>query len=195
MSGHVDINKRNVDLKEAEKCLESTKKCMEDLDRSVHSLPSVDEKGNSECPFAEELYAKKEELQKTLEARLKDLFEMMKAVDAEIKRCGKNLAVVTAHQDRIHSETVRDQYSDEELKLAARIKQLTEIREQIQKAIKAVQEALAESKARYYPGSEPGEWPAISDDSPAPPLPGSDAEGELNDIYEYEKERQRAAGG
>ena len=195
MRGHVDINKRNVDLNEAEKGLESTKKCMEDLDRSVHSLPSVDEKGNSECPFAEELYAKKEELQKTLEARLKDLFEMLKAVDAEIKRCRKNLAVVTAHKDRIHGEKVRDQYSDEELKLAARIKQLTEIREQIQKAIKAVQKALAESKARYYPGTKPEEWPGISDDSPTPPLKGSDAEGELNDVYEYDKERQRGTGG
>ncbi len=186
MPGHVDIDKENVNLKEAEKALESTKKCMEDLDRSVHSLPSVDEDGNSECPFADELYAKKEELQKTLEARLKDLFEMLKAVDAEIKRCGKNLAVVTAHHHRIHGEKVRDKYSDEEFKLAARIKQLTEIREQIQKAIKAVQKALAESKARYYPGTKPDEWPGISDDSPTPPLKGSDADRELDDLLELE---------
>ncbi len=190
MSGHVDIDKENVNLKEAEKGLESTKKCMEDLDRSVHSLPSVDEDGNSECPFAEELYAQKEELQKTLEARLKDLFEMMKAVDAEIQRCRKNLAVVTAHHDSIHGEKVRDKYSDEEFKLAERIKQLTEIREQIQKAIKAVQKALAESKARYYPGTKPDEWPGIPDDSPTPPPKGSDSERELNDVYEYDKERQ-----
>ena len=186
MQGNVDIDKRNVNLKEAEKGLESTKQCMEDLDRSVHSLPSVDEDGNSECPFAEELYAKKEELQEKLEARLKDLFEMMKAVDAEIARCKKNLAVVTAHQDRIHSEKVRDQYSDEELSLAARIKQLIKIREQIQEAIKAVQKALAEAKARYYPGKKPEKWPGISDDSPTPPLTESDADRELDDLLELE---------
>ena len=186
MSGHVDINKENVNLKEAEKGLENTKKCMEDLDRSVHSLPSVDENGNSECPFADELYAKKEELQKTLEARLKDLFEMLKAVDAEIARCGKNISVVTAHQDRIHSEKVRDQYSDEELKLAARIKELKGIREQIQKAIKAVQKALAESKARYYPGKKPEKWPGTPNDSPTPPPKGSDADRELDDLLELE---------
>ena len=186
MSGHVDINKENVNLNEAEKALESTKKCMEDLDRSVHSLPSVDEEGNSECPFADELYAKKEELQEKLESRLKDLFELLKAVEAEIKRCEKNLAVVTGHKDRIHGDKVRDQYSDEELKLAARIKQLTEIREQIQKAIKAVQKALAEAKARYYPGTKPEKGPGISDDSPTPPLKGSDADRELDDLLELE---------
>jgi len=187
MQGNVDINKENVSVENTEKTLEGTEKNIEDLDRSVHSLPAVDKEGNSECPFAEELYAKKEKLQEKLQSQLKELYKILEAIEAEISRCRNNLTVVTSHQNKINGDKVRDHYTEEEARLAARITQLNNMREEVLKAIKACQKAIAEASAKYFPGRKPREWPGLPDDPNSIDTGNSSGDGELDDLFELDK--------
>jgi len=50
------------------------------LHEQVDVLPSVDKDGNSECPFAQELYAKKDQLERQLRATLDRLYDCEKYV-------------------------------------------------------------------------------------------------------------------
>jgi len=186
MTDNVDIEKENVNLKKAEESLKKTKKSIEDLDRSVHSLPDVDEDGNSECPFAEELYAEKEKRQKKLQSQLKEFYKIIEAIDAEIGRCKKNLTVITAHQNKINSDKIRDQYTEEEAKLAGRITQLIKIKQEVRKAIKACKKAIAEASAKHYPGRKPREYPGLEG---AEPLEGKvKTDDEVEDIFDLESQ-------
>ena len=54
---------------------------------SALALPEVNEDGSSECPFAEDLYAKKEALEEQVTHYLEKLMHYDKALDNEIKRC------------------------------------------------------------------------------------------------------------
>jgi len=49
--------------------------CVDRLLRAARQLAEVDEDGYSECPFAEQLYAEKEEAQRDAEICLKKLDE------------------------------------------------------------------------------------------------------------------------
>ena len=66
--------------------LQKAAQCVQELLRAASQLPKIDENGSSECPFAEELYAKKEEAQKK----------------ARLGTYSKTHAV-SGHVDRIHA--------------------------------------------------------------------------------------------
>ena len=185
MSGDVDVAKKNVDLDQVEDSLEYAHDQIEKLDRSVHSLPKVDEDGNSECPFAEEMYAQKEDIQAQLNGQLKGLYEKQEAIDAENTRCKNNLVVISAHERRIHRDSVRDQYSQAEVELCARIECLSEMQERVTKTIKDVQAALAEASEKYYPGRCPQNGGASGTPNPG----GANDDRELDDLLEIEQER------
>jgi DNA repair exonuclease SbcCD ATPase subunit len=190
MDRNVDIDRENVDLDQVGESVTIAEELREQLDQSVRALPPVDEDGNSECPavIAEELYARKEELQERLSARLRQLYEDIEAIDAEILRCRSNLTVVGLHEGRIHSPNIRDQYSQEEVRLAARIKRLEAAREAVEQAIKATQQAIAVAAGHYYPGKRPRKTPGPRE---RPPV---DMEPELDELASIDQERLFGGG-
>ena len=58
---------KDVDLQAACDCIRKTDRAVEELVQAARVLPRVEEDGTSECPFAEELYARKEEAQMEVE--------------------------------------------------------------------------------------------------------------------------------
>ena len=49
--------------------LESISKLVDELETATSTLPYVNESGESECPFSENLYAKKEELEEQVSGK------------------------------------------------------------------------------------------------------------------------------
>ena len=144
-----------ITIAEIEAFLQKAAKCVEELLRAASQLPKVDENGSSECPFAEELYAKKEEAQKKVQQCLPQLNIYRGWVGQEINRCKKNLVVISAHQDMLNRDRPRRYFSQAETKLAALYKKLLTLREKIDQMIKKIQEALREAAQKQYPGKIP----------------------------------------
>jgi len=151
---------------------------------AVRSLPKVDGDGGSECPFAAELYAKKEALQQQVSACVGRLYECLQAVEGEIQRLQRNLLVVSAHEDMINSDSVRRPFTDAEAKLAALAKRYVRTRDRLKETIDEVHKALMEASRKSWPGELPQPRPA----SPEGPR-NEAAERELDDLFERDRRR------
>jgi hypothetical protein len=64
----------------------STQRCIEKLANACYGLPGIEPDGTSECPFAEEVYFRKEEAAFELKQKLKSLYEWEKSYQNEIAR-------------------------------------------------------------------------------------------------------------
>ena len=83
---------------------------LDKLTSKANQLPKVDEKGNSECPFAEELYANKEEALTEVAKESKKLEQYLDRVEQEIKRCRKNLDLIQLDRASLNLDEARKQY-------------------------------------------------------------------------------------
>ncbi|MHC4116586.1 MAG: hypothetical protein ACYSWO_03655 [Planctomycetota bacterium] len=129
------------------------------LQQSSGSLPKVDQDGHSECPFAEELYAKHEELRKKVQKRLPQLHECLTVVAEQITKYGNDLVVVSTHQDRLNRDRPRAHFSEAEAQLAALYKRYLQLQDRVEQAIHFVNDVLQEASTKRFPGKIPQKWP------------------------------------
>ena len=142
--------------------IERSQSAVEELQRTSGQLPKVDEDGNSECPFAEQLYAEKEEAQNEVNACLKQMDEYRKWIDEEIAGCKNDLTVISAHQEYIHRDKPRAHYSDAEAEAAATLKHLEEVKENMEEALEQMQESTKEASPKQYPSKIPEKYSSFS---------------------------------
>ncbi len=83
---------------------------LDELVSMATQLPIVDEEGNSECPFAEELYAYKEEAVELVKEECKDLKPYLEIVEEEIERCRKNLDQIQKDENNLELYETKEQY-------------------------------------------------------------------------------------
>jgi len=83
---------------------------LNELDSKTRQLPKVDEQGKSECPFAEELYADKEEALANVERESGRLEEYLDWVEQEIERCQRNLDRIRFDRNGLDLDEAREQY-------------------------------------------------------------------------------------
>ena len=157
------------------------------LHSAVHSLPAVDDAGRSECPFAEELYAKKEVLQQKVAAHIGRLYDYLGAVEAEIQRLRKNLTVISAHEEMISSDGVRQSFTDAEVNMAALGKRYVQMRERLKETIEDVHRALMDASAKSWPGGMP--QPRSESPSSSAVQHSQDEEREIDDLFEFDRRR------
>ena len=156
MAPNTRRGKQSINLTELENCLGAAQKTTEKLLRAVRSLPKVDQNGNSECPFARELYVKKEELEKEVTALLRQLEEYQVAIEKLIQSSKQDLLVVSARADLLNGDSPRAHFSDAEGLLASAYKNYLRFRNCLHRTIKMVREVLAAAAAKPYPGPLPG---------------------------------------
>ena len=77
---------------------------VDQLDSTMTKLPYVDENGSSECPWAEDLYAQKEELEAELTFEVEKLRYYMPELEKRVSRCEKNLQRIEADSARLNTE-------------------------------------------------------------------------------------------
>lgn len=173
-------------IREIEQFMEGMIAKAEKLRSAVAALPRVDKEGNSECPFAAELYAKKEKIQAEVEAGLQKLEEYLQQVEEEITRIKGDLTVVSAHQDQLHGDRAREHFSEAEVQLAALYKRYRKLRDRLQEVIEAVQKILQEAASKEWPGGKPHE---DGPEDSAPPERSQGADQELRDLLEMDADR------
>jgi phage host-nuclease inhibitor protein Gam len=198
METELKRGKRRINLTDVENCIRAARDRAGELLSAARSLPKVDDEGNSDCPVAEELYAKKEKLQQEVEGLFKRLHECKADVEYLIDNCKRNLAVVSANEDMLNSDRPRAKFSEAEAALAAKYKAYVRLRDRIEEAIKIVDKALREAAGKRYPGKIPEERPGTrfspqpTDPDRQPASERSGADKELDDLFELDR-RSRAA--
>lgn len=150
---------------------------------AVRQLPRVNEEGSSECPFAEELYAKKEKVQKEAQSFLKELDEYSRWASDEITRYRDSLTVILAGKEALSNNNAINRFTEAEVKLAALARKLSRVRDQICEAFRRLQAAIKESSQKQFPGRIPREIPqfSIPGSSPQEQYKGSNHSGSALD--------------
>lgn len=174
---------------------ESLKALAEELVRAVRQLPRVEPDGTSECSFAEELYAKKEELEQQLRTRYGVLHSDLQFVESEIQRCKNNLVVVRARHDQLNGDRAREQFSQAEVELSDYYERCVQTRDRVQEAIQFVQGILDAAASKKYPGHH---GTGLNRETRAPTQGSSDApalDGELEGLFELDRGRRSAGEG
>ena len=127
------------------------------LESSLGSLPAVDENGNSDCGFAEDLYAKKEKAAEELTHVLAGLQIEAATIDTELKRHGRNLDQISGDIGRLQLAETREQYTAaERIEKEGEI-QILLLRQEVVAMIDRAEQALHESMTQQYPGKKPEE--------------------------------------
>ena len=171
------MNNRTLTITEVEACIEKAKKCAQELLSAARQLPEIDKEGSSECHFAEELYAKKEEAQAKAEGCLEELDECRIWVEQQMHRCQSNLSVVSSGKNALHTDIARDRLSEAEERLVALYKKLEELLEKIQEVFEQLQAAIKEASQKQFPGRIPRKNPGFYNPSITFPEPNMAREG------------------
>jgi hypothetical protein len=164
--------KKPPDLTGLDDTLDAVDGLAEELGRASE-LPVVNEDGSSECPFAEELYARKEEVQERAQAMFKKLHEYKKGAQQLLREFERDRIVIKGDQDRIHGDSAREHYSEAEAIVAGKISHYTRQLKRIEHAIKVLDKALQVAVTKRFPGKIPEKLPfdsspPVSDDDPLP---------------------------
>jgi len=130
-------------------------KRVDELEQAVRILPTVEEDGSSECPFARELYAKKEELEQQVTSDIDVLNDFLVKLDKEIERCGKNLAQIQADSAKLNLQEPQDCYVQAELEQQKEYKDAVKDREDVYAVLVKAEAILKITQRKKYPGEEP----------------------------------------
>jgi hypothetical protein len=136
---------------------------------SAMALPHVDEDGNSECPWAERLYAKKEELEVQVTNDVEKMKCYSKGLNKEKQRCERNLAQLQADRGELNLPEPSEYYSNA---IEAQQRQLQSVIDDIDAVsivLKRAEAVLKVSRTRKFPGGEPQEgfpFPAMPSGAP-----------------------------
>jgi hypothetical protein len=166
------------------------------LMEACNILPTVDREGFSECPYAEELYAKKEERAKELRNLQQLLFEYRAAAEKEIERLRHNRMTVAHDASQLDSADAKGHYSKAEDDLETQYNDHDAMRKRLVQKINASKKALSDSNDRVWTGGTPRQRSQY----PAPAATtGGDASGvgdarldqkELDDLSSLDESRR-----
>lgn len=149
------VKKEEITIQQIESHLESCQRLLDKLKSAVGALPRVDENGHSDCPFAAELYQKKEDAQQQVVACMRKLSEYDQWLQKEIKHCAGNLVIISAQGDRLNNDLPRRDFSDAEVALAATYKKLICLREKVKILIQHCKHAISQASQKQFPGILP----------------------------------------
>ena len=175
MTAETNDQIKKITIAEVEGYVGIADSCVEQLLQAARQLPRVEEDGSSECPFAEERYAIKEEAQRDAEICLEKLGAYLSWVDDQIGRCENNLQTISSGQQQLNTDSARDKLSEAEEQLDAFRKRLTKLRDDIEDAMKKVDKALQESVGKRFPGKIPQKNPQFTVPPSVPFWPDSNS--------------------
>lgn len=182
-------NKKRITVAEVESFLTTAQGCIQELLMAARQLPNVDGDGNSECPFAEQLYAKKEEAQRKAQCYLEKLGEYQSWLEEQIGRCQANISTVSSGKSALSTDGPRDRLSDAEEKLSAFSKKLGKLFKKSEKVFRQMQSAIKEASQKQFPGRIPRKNPQFTPPSNYPSKPmgslnpqDSEVDDELKEI-------------
>ena len=118
-------------------------------------LPDVDEDGHSECPFAEHIYAEKEEAEEVVTRLLENFHGYLQVIEKRLKECEINLRQIRADSTQLNSAEAREHYSAAEIAEIIENSVYMRQKRQVEDIIPRMEKALAEAAKKQYPGKKP----------------------------------------
>jgi hypothetical protein len=152
--------------------LDRINESIDELESAMTVLPHVEDDGSSECHFADELYAKKEEW----EAEVKEAIQQMQDYDADLEgmaqRLQANRVRVQDDATELNLSETQDHYHQAEDQLQEQCRELARDRDAIAVVIARADGVLKVSQQRKFPGRQPhGRSPVAAPPSgPTPPV-------------------------
>ena len=131
------------------------KSLLENLSKKTTELPKVDDEGNSECPFAEDLYAEKEEAIERVAEELNQLRRDREVVDQVVERHRRSLDVIRTDAGSLHSERAKEQYSFAGLSQEHSCREAIRCQNELSEIISWAENTLAMARSREFPGGKP----------------------------------------
>ncbi len=157
-----------------------------DLKHAVDFLPSVDNKGGSDCPVAESLYAQKEEKEDKVRRLLARFRTYISCIEHEMEKALSTLGRVQGAAASLHSDAPRRELSDGVKKAQYAYSRLVSQREKAALTVKQLNSVLSDADRKKWPLDKPGQstpsWKGQGSSHPSgpnkkasvgvPPMPG-----------------------
>ena len=172
--------------------LESVENEVALLQRAVETLPRVDANGRSECPFAEDLYARKDELEANVGRAVVILQEFQAGLEQEVERCQRNLSRIRGDEGDLSTDVAIAKYDLAADKQQEEWERAMFDRNAVNMVLPRAVAVLEVARSKKYPGKTPERresyrLPEITEivSSPKPPsfrLPKSTVGGEIGGL-------------
>ena len=181
MDDTVDTHQEKCNLDLARQVMKQTDTLVRELTEAVKVLPKVDENGSSDCPLAENLYAKKQEMQEELHDHLGVLEHHQESLAEAGLRMEAGLEAIRSDGDSLHNEQAQDQYSVAAGHLDEALRECYQVQMELKQKVETVRMTLDLTSARDR--ADPGPWGAKAGRSG-----GSDTGGasEIDDIFDLD---------
>ena len=146
---------------------------IQELEQQQSQLPIVDKDGSSECPFAEELYAQKEEAEQKVIERLEHQRTVcLPAIETALAWRKGQLDSVLADGARLLTAGPQDGYHQAEGEAERELATLRRAKQETLELITRAEQALQRSMQKKFPGRAPRRPYRPGQPSP-PPRPGA----------------------
>ena len=148
---------QNIDLglKSTDSEIETMVGLLKALSKKTGELPRVDGKGQSECGWAEDLYAENDELIKKVTQKLKKLREHQSVVEKVINGHRQNLDQIRMDANALHLSKAKKQYSFAELSQEFLYKKALEKKKALNDVFSWAEKVLNLARKKRFPGGEP----------------------------------------
>ena len=130
---------------------------IEELVKKAGMCPEVDKEGRSECPFADDLYAQKEEMEKKVVNGLNKLRRYMELVDREIERFYRNLNQILADNNALHFKQAKEKYTDAMKAIEFQLEKFKQRRKALLDLSSKAEKALNFARSKKWPLGKPQE--------------------------------------
>ena len=148
---------RNIDLslESTDSKIKTVVNLLKALSKKTAELPRVDGKGQSECGWAEDLYAENEELIKKVTQNLKKLREHLSVVEKVITGHRQNLDQIRMDANSLHLSKAKKQYSFAELSQEFLYKKALEKKKALKDIFSWAEKVLNLAHGKRFPGGKP----------------------------------------
>jgi hypothetical protein len=142
-------------LKDVDSFIHYMNGLLEELTSKVRALPKVDQEGNSECPFAEDLYAQKDECMEKVEQESQKLQPYLVLVEEEIARCRANLGRISSDASSLNLDEAKERYDAAKRSQESQYNNALRQRKALTDLVSRTKETLALAQSRAFPGRKP----------------------------------------
>jgi len=130
-------------------------KILDELREAVRILPKVDQDGSSECSFAEDLYAEKDEFIEKIEKESKKIQPYLRLAEKEIARCRGNLDRINADAKSLNRDEAKERYASAKRAQESQYNKAIQQRKGLMDLISRTEKTLALARSKNFPGRKP----------------------------------------
>ena len=146
---------RHTEDKDVDSFIRYMPEYLEELKSKIKVLPKVDEKGQSECSFAEDLYAEKEKAAKSLVEYLEKGPKCLKYVDKELAKFSRNLSRIKSDHGSLHDTHAKEKYRFAERFQRHHIEKNIQRRKKLIDLISKANKLLKKAREKKWPLGKP----------------------------------------